>query len=98
VFNPINPLLHANVEYLRWIKLRLGWLLMTPDMHRVHHSPEARETNSNLGAAFSFWDRLFGTYVAPDPAREPPTACAASLPSRGKRSPARCSRRSARGR
>ena len=38
---------------------------MTPSMHRVHHSPEPHQTNSNYGVVFSFWDRLFGTYVAP---------------------------------
>jgi sterol desaturase/sphingolipid hydroxylase (fatty acid hydroxylase superfamily) len=71
VLNPLNLLQHANVEYPRWIERRLGWLLVTADMHRIHHSPEPRETNSNFGAVFSFWDRLFGTYVPPDPARAP---------------------------
>jgi sterol desaturase/sphingolipid hydroxylase (fatty acid hydroxylase superfamily) len=69
--NPLNLLQHANVEYPRWFERRLGWLLVTADMHRIHHSPEARETNSNFGTVFSFWDRIFGTYVAPDAAREP---------------------------
>jgi sterol desaturase/sphingolipid hydroxylase (fatty acid hydroxylase superfamily) len=71
ILNPLNLVQHANVEYPRWIEQRLGWLLVTADMHRVHHSPESRETDSNFGAVFSFWDRLFGTYVAPNPAREP---------------------------
>jgi len=38
--------------------------LVTPDMHRVHHSVVVRETNSNYGFSFSWWDRLFGTYIA----------------------------------
>ena len=38
--------------------------LVTPDMHRVHHSAAARETDSNLGNLFPWWDRFFGTYVA----------------------------------
>jgi len=71
VLNPINFLQHANVEYPRWIERRLGWLLVTADMHRIHHSPDPRETNSNYGAVFSFWDRWFGTYIAPDPGRVP---------------------------
>jgi sterol desaturase/sphingolipid hydroxylase (fatty acid hydroxylase superfamily) len=71
VLNPLNLIQHANVDYPRWIERRLGWLVVTGDMHRIHHSPEEHETNSNFGAVFSFWDRLFGTYVAPDPAREP---------------------------
>jgi sterol desaturase/sphingolipid hydroxylase (fatty acid hydroxylase superfamily) len=37
-------------------------LLVTPDMHRIHHSIETRETNSNFGFNLSWWDRLFGTY------------------------------------
>jgi sterol desaturase/sphingolipid hydroxylase (fatty acid hydroxylase superfamily) len=39
-------------------------ILVTPDMHRVHHSILRQETNSNYGFNFSFWDRLFGTYRA----------------------------------
>ena len=42
-------------------------LLVTPDMHRVHHSVVAAERNSNYGFCLSVWDRLFGTYV-PEPA------------------------------
>ena len=71
VLNPLNLMQHANVEYPAWIEHRLGWLLVTPDMHRIHHSPEAHETNSNFGAVFSCWDRLFGTYIRPDRARAP---------------------------
>ena len=37
---------------------------MTPDMHRVHHSVEDDETNSNFGFNLSWWDRLLGTYRA----------------------------------
>jgi sterol desaturase/sphingolipid hydroxylase (fatty acid hydroxylase superfamily) len=37
-------------------------LLVTPDMHRIHHSSLPAETDSNFGVAFSVWDRLFGTY------------------------------------
>jgi sterol desaturase/sphingolipid hydroxylase (fatty acid hydroxylase superfamily) len=70
VLNPLNLAQHANVEYPRWIERCLSWLLVTPDMHRVHHSAEPRETNSNFGAVFSFWDRLFGTYVRPGEAGE----------------------------
>ena len=71
VLNPLNLMQHANVDYPVWIERSLSWLLVTPDMHRVHHSPEQRETNSNFGAVFSFWDRLFGTYVRPEAARAP---------------------------
>ena len=43
---------------------RLRWLVVTPDMHRVHHSVEDDETNSNFGFNLSLWGRFFGTYRA----------------------------------
>ncbi len=64
--NPANLLQHANVAFPAWVERRLSWLLVTPAMHRIHHSPDMRETNSNYGAVFSFWDRLFGTYRPPE--------------------------------
>jgi len=64
--NPANLLLHANVEYPRWVERWFAWVLVTPAMHRIHHSPDMPETNSNYGAIFSFWDRIFGTYRRPD--------------------------------
>ena len=42
----------------------LRLVLVTPDMHRVHHSVHRQEHDSNYGFALSIWDRLFGTYVA----------------------------------
>jgi hypothetical protein len=42
----------------RWLR----WVVVTPDMHRVHHSVEDDETNSNFGFNLPWWDRLFGTY------------------------------------
>jgi sterol desaturase/sphingolipid hydroxylase (fatty acid hydroxylase superfamily) len=42
----------------------LRWILVTPDMHRVHHSILPRELNRNFGFNLSWWDRLFGTYQA----------------------------------
>ncbi len=42
----------------------LRLIVVTPEMHRVHHSNIARETNSNFGFNFPWWDRLFGTYRA----------------------------------
>ena len=43
----------------RWLR----WLVVTPDMHRVHHSVITRETDANFGFNLPWWDRLFGTYV-----------------------------------
>ena len=55
---------HANVRLPPRIEPVLRWLIVTPDMHRVHHSKDMRETNSNYGFNLSVWDRLFGTYRA----------------------------------
>lgn len=54
---------HANIRLPARLEVGLGWLLVTPDMHRVHHSSFQPETDSNYGAIFSVWDRLFGTFV-----------------------------------
>ena len=53
---------HSNVRVAPAIERVLRWLVVTPDMHRVHHSIMRRETDSNFGFNFSWWDRLFGTY------------------------------------
>jgi sterol desaturase/sphingolipid hydroxylase (fatty acid hydroxylase superfamily) len=59
---------HGNVRYSQQIDSFLRLLVVTPEMHRVHHSTIRWETNSNLGFNFPWWDRLFGTY-RPQPAR-----------------------------
>ncbi len=53
---------HSNAAMPCWIDRILRFVLVTPDMHRVHHSIERGETNSNFGFCFSLWDRLMGTY------------------------------------
>ncbi len=55
---------HANIRLPRVLDTILRWLLVTPDMHRVHHSPSREETDSNFGFNLPWWDRLFGTYRA----------------------------------
>lgn len=55
---------HANVRLPRWLDGLLRLLLVTPDMHRVHHSVMPREHHSNFGFNLSIWDRLFRTYNA----------------------------------
>ncbi len=59
---------HSNVRLPGWLDRLLRPVIVTPDMHRVHHSVIRRETDSNYGFNFSFWDRIFRTYVA-EPAR-----------------------------
>ncbi len=53
---------HANIRLAAGVDRRLRWLVVTPDMHRVHHSTYVAETNSNYGFNIPWWDRLFGTY------------------------------------
>lgn len=53
---------HSNVRISQAIERVLRWLVVTPDMHRVHHSVLRRETDSNFGFNFPWWDRLFRTY------------------------------------
>jgi len=55
---------HANVAMPEFIDHWLRWVLVTPDMHRIHHSTRVVETNSNFGFSVSWWDRLCGTYRA----------------------------------
>ena len=55
---------HGNIRLPEKMDRYLRLLVVTPDMHRVHHSVTIRETNSNFGFNFPWWDRLFGTYRA----------------------------------
>jgi hypothetical protein len=55
---------HGNVRIPPSIDQALRWLVVTPDMHRVHHSVIPTETNSNFGFNLPWWDRLCGTYRA----------------------------------
>ncbi len=54
---------HANMRLPLGLDRVLRLFLVTPDMHRVHHSTIRREVDSNYGFALSIWDRLFGTYI-----------------------------------
>jgi sterol desaturase/sphingolipid hydroxylase (fatty acid hydroxylase superfamily) len=53
---------HSNARIPLAVDSVLRYLVVTPDMHRVHHSVEDDETNSNFGFNLPWWDRLFGTY------------------------------------
>ena len=55
---------HSNIRIPVGIDRILRWFVVTPDMHRVHHSILRRETNSNFGFNLPWWDRLLGTYRA----------------------------------
>jgi len=60
----VNLFVHANVSVPAWMDAGLRRVLITPDMHRIHHSNEYAEQNTNFGVVFPWWDRLFGTYRA----------------------------------
>ncbi len=55
---------HANINLPLWLDRLLRTLIVTPDMHRVHHSWHPEETDNNYGFCLSVWDRLFRTYTA----------------------------------
>jgi sterol desaturase/sphingolipid hydroxylase (fatty acid hydroxylase superfamily) len=54
---------HANIHMPHWLDKGLSWIIVSPDMHKVHHSRHQPETDSNYANIFSIWDRLFGTFV-----------------------------------
>lgn len=64
LLNATSMFNHGNVRLPLALDRRLRRVLVTPDMHRVHHSVIPGETNSNFGFNLSWWDRLLGTYRA----------------------------------
>jgi sterol desaturase/sphingolipid hydroxylase (fatty acid hydroxylase superfamily) len=55
---------HSNIAIPEAMDIKLRWFLITPDMHRIHHSVFPDETDSNYGFSISCWDRIFKTYKA----------------------------------
>jgi sterol desaturase/sphingolipid hydroxylase (fatty acid hydroxylase superfamily) len=62
LLNATSMFNHSNVRMPPRLDRVLRWIVVTPDMHRVHHSVVVRETNSNFGFNLPWWDRMFGTY------------------------------------
>lgn len=62
LLNATSMFNHGNVRMPRGLDRILRWMVVTPDMHRVHHSVIREETNSNFGFNLPWWDRLLGTY------------------------------------
>ena len=58
---------HANISLPKPIDKIISYVLVSPNMHKVHHHWKQPYTDSNYGAVFSIWDRLFGTYKTLDP-------------------------------
>ncbi|MDH3699008.1 MAG: sterol desaturase family protein, partial [Flavobacteriaceae bacterium] len=57
---------HANIRLPSNVDKALSWVIVSPDMHKVHHHYVLPYTDSNYGNIFSIWDRLFGTYMELD--------------------------------
>jgi sterol desaturase/sphingolipid hydroxylase (fatty acid hydroxylase superfamily) len=55
---------HANIKIPKWFDQTIGYIIVSPNMHRVHHHVTRPQTDSNFGNIFSFWDRIFKTYDA----------------------------------
>lgn len=64
VLNATSMFNHSNAAMPAWLDRLARLLVVTPDMHRVHHSVVRAETDSNFGFNLPWWDRLFGTYRA----------------------------------
>jgi sterol desaturase/sphingolipid hydroxylase (fatty acid hydroxylase superfamily) len=62
VLNATSMFNHSNTAMPVWLDRIVRLLVVTPDMHRVHHSVLRHETDSNFGFNLPWWDRLFGTY------------------------------------
>lgn len=63
LLNATSMFNHGNIRLPRALDRILRWVVVTPDMHRVHHSILPDETNSNFGFNLPWWDRLLGTYL-----------------------------------
>ena len=64
LLNATSMFNHSNVALPAWAEPLARWIIVTPQMHEVHHSAERAETDSNFGFNLPWWDRLFGTYRA----------------------------------
>jgi sterol desaturase/sphingolipid hydroxylase (fatty acid hydroxylase superfamily) len=57
---------HANIHAPQWLNKALGWLIVMPQMHHVHHHYQLPYSDVNYGNIFALWDRAFGTYQSLD--------------------------------
>lgn len=63
ILNGMAQFSHSNITLPQRLDRLLRYVIVTPDMHRIHHSVEKSETNSNFGFNLSIWDRALGTYI-----------------------------------
>ena len=69
IITPYVFLEHSNIKFPVWLDKTLGLVFTTPNMHKVHHHWQQPYTDSNYGLIFSFWDRMFGTFIKLDPSK-----------------------------
>jgi sterol desaturase/sphingolipid hydroxylase (fatty acid hydroxylase superfamily) len=67
---PIISFHHANIQLPKALDRIVAWFVVTPFMHKVHHSRIKRETDSNYSSLLSLWDRVFGSFVQREECRE----------------------------
>jgi sterol desaturase/sphingolipid hydroxylase (fatty acid hydroxylase superfamily) len=58
---------HANIKVPLWLDKPISWVLVSPNMHKVHHHYKRPYTDTNYANIFSLWDRIFGTFAYEDP-------------------------------
>ena len=62
ILNAASLFEHAAIRIPPRLDRALGWVIVTPNLHRIHHSEREEETNSHFGFCLSVWDRIFGTW------------------------------------
>lgn len=63
ILNAASMFTHSNIKIPASFEYIVRWFIVTPDMHRIHHSVKENESNSNFGFFISIWDRILGTYT-----------------------------------
>ena len=71
ILNGMAQFSHSNITLPEKLDYVMRWVLVTPDMHRIHHSVVVQETNSNFGFNLSVWDRMLGNYIREAMKRQP---------------------------
>ncbi len=66
----VSQFSHANILLPKWLDRSISWIIISPDMHKVHHHYTQPLTDTNYGNIFSIWDRLFGTFAEVKNAKE----------------------------
>jgi sterol desaturase/sphingolipid hydroxylase (fatty acid hydroxylase superfamily) len=71
ILNGMAQFSHSNITLPEKLDYIVRWVLVTPDMHRIHHSVVVQEANANFGFNLSVWDRMLGTYIQDAMKRQP---------------------------